>query len=308
MKRRDFFQFAGSSLTAGSIFPVFRANKMPQWFDWFKLDTDRVLVIIQLDGGNDGLNTVIPLDQMDLYNKARQSVALPANKVLSLPTTIKSGLHPALDEIRGLYTEGRIKIIQSVGYPSPNYSHFRSTDIWMSASDAEEVLSSGWAGRYLNHEYSNYPNGFPTEDMPDPLSVEIGYGQSLAFQGPATSMSVTIANPEDFNKLIQGFETPLPQTPFGDKLGYVRLIKKQSNTYGERMKDAFGKAKNKASYPEDNDLADQLKIVARLIAGGLKTRIYKVSISGFDTTTTRCKTGITQPVNMPIFSGGYPVP
>ncbi|HNR07761.1 MAG TPA: DUF1501 domain-containing protein [Saprospiraceae bacterium] len=291
MKRRDFFRLTGSGLAANSFLPGFRPDKIPQWFDWFKLDTDRVLVLIQLDGGNDGLNTVIPLDQMDLYNKARQSVALPANKVLSLPTTIKSGLHPALDEIRGLYTEGRIKIIQSVGYPSPNYSHFRSTDIWMSASDAEEVLSSGWAGRYLNHEYPNYPNGFPTEDMPDPLSVEIGYGQSLAFQGPATSMSVTIANPEDFNKLIQGIETPLPQTPFGDKLGYVRLIKKQSNTYGERMKDAFGKTKNKASYPEDNDLADQLKIVARLIAGGLKTRIYKVSISGFDTHDNQVQNG-----------------
>ena len=88
MKRRDFFQFAGSGVAAGSFLPGFRADKMPHWFDWFKLDTDRVLVIIQLDGGNDGLNTVIPLDQMDLYNKARQSVALPANKVLSLPTTV----------------------------------------------------------------------------------------------------------------------------------------------------------------------------------------------------------------------------
>ncbi len=227
---------------------------------------------------------------MDLYQKARQSVALPANRVLALNTTVKTGLHPALDEIRGLFHEGRVKIIQSVGYPYPNYSHFRSTDIWMSASDAEEILSSGWAGRYLNQEYPNFPNGFPTQDMPDPLSVEIGYGQSLTFQGPATSMSVTIANPEEFNKLIQGIETPLPQNPYGDKLGYVRLIKKQSNTYGERMKLAFGQAKNKVTYPQNN-LADQLKIVARLIAGGLKTRIYKVNISGFDTHDNQVQNG-----------------
>ncbi|MDZ4710333.1 MAG: DUF1501 domain-containing protein [Saprospiraceae bacterium] len=283
MKRRNFLQFAGSGLAATSWVPNLNAAKAPQWFDWFKLDTDRVLVIIQLDGGNDGLNTVVPLDQMDLYQKSRTTVALPANQVLSLNTTIKTGLHPALDEIRGMYNEGRVKIIQSVGYPMPNYSHFRSTDIWMSGSDAEEILSTGWAGRYLNYEYPNFPNGFPSTDMPDPLSVEIGYGQSLTFQGPSTNMSVTIADPDSFNKLIQGIETPLPPTPYGDKLGYVRLVKKQSNLYGERMKEASKKAKNKATYPNDNDLGEQLKIVARLIAGGLKTRIYKVNVNGFDT-------------------------
>lgn len=112
--------------------------------------------------------------------------------------------------------------------------------------------------------------------MPDPLSVEIGYGQSLT-QGPATSMSVTIADPASFNKLIEGIETPLPNDLYGEKLGYVRLIRRQSNSYGERMKLAYSKSQNKVSYP-DHNLADQLKIVARLIAGGLKSRVYHSSI------------------------------
>ncbi|MBK6816103.1 MAG: DUF1501 domain-containing protein [Saprospiraceae bacterium] len=281
MKRRDFLGVAGGGIISSSILKDIHRPMSNSWFDWFKTDTDRVLVIIQLEGGNDGLNTLIPLDQYDLYSKARSSVALPAAKILSLNTTNKTGFHPALDEIRGLYHEGKIKFIQSVGYPSPNYSHFRSTDIWMSGSDADEILSSGWAGRYLQYEYPNFPTGFPNEDMPDPLSVEIGYGQSLTFQGPATSMSVTIADPASFNKLIEGIETPLPNDLYGEKLGYVRLIRRQSNSYGERMKLAYSKSQNKVSYP-DHNLADQLKIVARLIAGGLKSRVYKVSISGFD--------------------------
>lgn len=291
MKRRNFLEFAGAGLASTPLLPNLGPKKSPSWFDWFKIDTDRVLVIIQLEGGNDGLNMIVPLDQMDLYQKARSTVALPANKVLSLNNTNKTGLHPAMDEIRGMYNEGRIKVVQAVGYPSPNYSHFRSTDIWMSGSDAEEILSSGWAGRYLNYEFPNFPNGFPSTQMPDPLSVEIGYGQSLAFQGPATNMSVTIADPDSFDKLIQGIETPLPQNPYGDKLGYVRLIKRQSNQYGERMKEASKKAKNKATYPDDNDLADQLKIVARLIAGGLKTRVYKVNVGGFDTHDNQVQDG-----------------
>ncbi len=281
MKRRNFLGVTGSSLLATPMLPT--GQKSSQWFDWFNIESDRVLVLLQLEGGNDGLNTLIPLDQFDGYQKSRASVAIPLQKVLPLKNTIKTGLHPAMDELRGLYEEGRVKFIQSVGYPNPNYSHFRSTDIWMSGSDSEEILSTGWAGRYLNYEYPNFPNGFPNNKMPDPLSVEIGYGQSLTFQGPATSMSVTISDPGTFNKLIQGIETPLPKTPFGDKLGYVRLIRKQSNLYGERMKSSFLSAGNKATYPTNNPLADQLKIVARLIAGGLKTRIYKVNIGGFDT-------------------------
>ncbi len=283
MKRRDFFNITGGAIGAKTILSGVHVSAHPTWFDWFKTDTDRVLVLIQMEGGNDGLNTLIPLDQYDNYFKARETVAIPSDKVLKLNTTIKTGLHPAMDEIKGLYEEGRIAFIQSVGYPNPNYSHFRSTDIWMSGSDSEEILSSGWAGRYLNYEYPNFPNGFPNREMPDPLSVEIGYGQSLTFQGPATSMSVTIADPDSFNKLLQGIESPLPNNLYGEKLGYVRLIRKQSNLYGEQMKKASLSAKNKVLYPDNNDLANQLKIVARLIAGGMKSRIYKVNISGFDT-------------------------
>ncbi|MEP7322198.1 MAG: DUF1501 domain-containing protein [Saprospiraceae bacterium] len=283
MKRRDFLSITGVTTLGTPMIPGFVNNPMKSWFDLFTYDTDRVLVIIQMEGGNDGLNTLIPLDQMDKYTKARSSVALPSNKILSLNNTNKTGIHPGLDAVRGLYNDGKIKFIQSVGYPSPSYSHFRSTDIWMSGSDAEEILSSGWAGRYLNYEYPNFPIGFPNPKMPDPLSVEIGYGQSLTLQGPATSMGVTIADPDSFEKLIQGIDTPLPDTPSGSKQSYVRLIRKQANVYGEQMKEASLKAKNKANYPRDNDLAEQLKIVARLIAGGMKTRIYKVNISGFDT-------------------------
>lgn len=279
MERRSFLHIAGAGMASSHLNPF--GKKSTSWFDYFVPSNDHVLVIIQLEGGNDGLNTLIPIDQYDVYASIRKSVAIKSSDVLALNNTNKAALHPSYDEIRGLYNEGRIKFIQSVGYPNPNYSHFRSTDIWMSGADADEIIPSGWAGRYLNYEFPNYPNGFPTAAAPDPLSVEIGYGQSLTFQGPTTGMAVTIADPDSFNALIEDIETPLPNTLAGNKQAYLRLIRKQSNLYGDRLKLASKNARNLTSYP-NNTLADQLKIVARLIAGGLKTNIYKVSISGFD--------------------------
>ena len=113
-------------------------------------NTDHVLVLIQLNGGNDGLNTVIPLDQYSAYTNARSNIAIAEKAVLKLNGVNATGLHPAMTGLQQKFNDGKIKIIQSVGYPSPSFSHFRATDIWLSASDSKEVLASGWAGRYLD--------------------------------------------------------------------------------------------------------------------------------------------------------------
>ena len=255
-------------------------------------ETDRVLVLIYLDGGNDGLNTVVPLDQMSALSAARPHVLLPENSLHLLQGT-EVGLHPSLSGFKSLFDEGRLKVIQNVGYPQPNYSHFRSTDIWMSGSDADVYLNSGWTGRYLHQQYPEFPDAFPNTDMPDPLAIEIGYGASLLFQGPTAAMSMVLSGPESFHELVDNVEQPAPDTPAGDKLRYVRLVARQSQQYGEVVVAAAEKAQNQVAYPQGNGLADQLKIVARLIAGGLRTPMYMVRLGGFDTHDAQVVAGNT---------------
>ncbi len=249
-------------------------------------ETDHVLVIIKLEGGNDGLNTVIPLEFFGKYQSARPNVYIPQNKVLKLNGITKVGLHPAATGLQSLFNDGKLQIIQNVGYPDQSYSHFRSTDIWMTASDAAQVVNTGWLGRYLKYEYPNYPDGFPNAAMPDPLSIEIGYSMSLSLQGPLTGMGIAIPDVNGFYKLINDIYPPVPNTPAGEQLAYLRLIARQSRSYSDVIKAAATKVTTHSpSYPKEgtNNLADQLKIVSGLIASGLKTRVYMVSLGGFDT-------------------------
>src|SRR5690606_17222606 len=120
---------------------------------------DRKLILIFLNGGNDGLNTVIPLDQYSNLFKARENVLVPENLVLKLRDDV--GLNPGLAGLKELYDEGKLHVLQSVGYPQPNFSHFRSTDIWTSASDSDKVVSSGWLGRELFTKHPNFPTNYP---------------------------------------------------------------------------------------------------------------------------------------------------
>jgi uncharacterized protein (DUF1501 family) len=245
--------------------------------------TDHVLVLIQLSGGNDGLNTVIPLEYYSQYLNARPNIYIPKEKALHLAGIDKIGLHPALTGLQNLYGEGKLNIIQSVGYPSPNFSHFRATDIWMTASASAEVLSTGWNGRFLDYEYPNYPTGYPNPTMPDPLGIRIGSVSTLNFQGPSINMAMSITNPTNFYNLLSGVQDPVPDTPAGKELSYVRTLAQETQLYAQVIKNAAAKVTQQSTYPANNALADQLKIVARLIAGGLRTPVYLVSYGSFDT-------------------------
>ncbi|MCF8452078.1 MAG: DUF1501 domain-containing protein [Pedobacter sp.] len=290
MKRRDFIR---STAPAGIVFPAlingftfkaFAESPLVSALTQAPTETDHVLVIIQLNGGNDGLNMVIPIDQYDNLAIARSNIILPKNKILKLNGTSFTGLHPSMTGLQSLFNQEKLQIIQSVGYPQPNFSHFRATDIWLSASDSNQTINSGWAGRYLNEEYSNYPMGFPNTVMPDPLAIQIGSFVSPAMQGPAVNMGMAISDPVNFYNLINGIQGNAPNTRGGKELTYIRQIAQQTQQYGSVIKAAAAKVtKQFSGYPAGNSLADQLKIVARLIAGGLKTRIYMVSLGGFDT-------------------------
>jgi uncharacterized protein (DUF1501 family) len=288
MKRREFIRAAVPaavipSLIGGFTFKAFGASSWLSALTAAQVETDHVLVLIQLNGGNDGLNTVIPIDQYSNLFNARSNIIIPQNKILKLSRTSETGLHPSLTGLQSLYEEGKLNIIQSVGYPSPNFSHFRATDIWLTASDSNQVLNSGWVGRYLNEEYPNFSVGYPNATMPDPLAIQIGSVVSPALQGPGLNMGMAISDPNNFYNLINGIQDPAPNTPSGKELTYIRQVAQQTQQYASVIKSAASKVTQQNPYPTGNSLADQLKIVSRLIAGGLKTRIYMVSIGGFDT-------------------------
>ncbi len=255
---------------------------------------DRVLVLVQLNGGNDGLNTVIPLDQYSKYYAARTNIAIPENKVLALQGRPATGLHPSMTHVNNLFSEGKIGIIQNVGYPNQDFSHFRSTDIWLTASDADKNEETGWVGRYLDTKFPGFPTGYPNATHPDPPAIQIGAMISPAFQGSALSMGISITDPSNFYQFVNGTVDPAPNTPMGHELTFIRLVAQQTQQYAGSIKSAADKITNKSSkYPASgtNALADQLKIVARLVAGGLKTRVYMVSLGGFDTHATQVVNG-----------------
>jgi uncharacterized protein (DUF1501 family) len=288
MKRRNFIQntFAGVVMPAllnGLSFKAF-GN-----LDETNLGDDHVLVVIQLSGGNDGLNTVIPIDKYGLYKNARTNIAIPQEKLLTIPQTEILGLNPAMKGMQTMFKEGKAALIQSVGYPNPNFSHFRATDIWNSASDSNIYVNNGWTGRYLAIDNPNYPTGYPNTKFPDPLAIQIGSVVNTALQGPVQSMGMAISNPSSFYNLISNKVETTPNTLAGKELKYLREVANQTNQYATTIKAAAGKVTKQGTYPSTN-LANQLKIVAQLIGGGLKTKVYFVQMGGFDTHSNQTNT------------------
>jgi uncharacterized protein (DUF1501 family) len=247
---------------------------------------DHVLVLVQLGGGNDGLNMVVPLDMYANYYNARPNVAIQQSRVLRLDGTDRSGLHPAMTEMQNMYNDGKVNIVQSVGYPNQNFSHFRSTDIWMSGDSNNNRFNrvkTGWMGRYLESEYPGYPDAYPNADMPDPLAIQISSVPTVAVQGSIFSMGLSITDPENIYTFTNPFsDYPLTAAPANKELRYLRVISEKTKIYSDIIRTAYRSAANMAAYP-DNSLAQQLQIVARLIKGGLKTRVFTVTMGGFDT-------------------------
>ncbi|WP_205511422.1 DUF1501 domain-containing protein [Longitalea arenae] len=312
MKRRQFLRntisgvvlsafWQGISLKALAGTPALHARHAVQ-------NDERVLVLIQLAGGNDGINTVIPFDQYSAYTAARPNIFLPEEKVLRLNGFEATAFNPALVNMQQLFNEGKLGVVQAVSYPKPNFSHFRATDIWMSASDSDKVVSSGWAGRFLHDVYPQFPDNFPNEVMPDPLAIQVGAVVSTALQGPLFTMGMAISNPAGFYKLVEGKVNVNANSRWGEQLDYIELMSQKTGQYATVIKKAAQKVTAQSpAWPAagKNSLADQLKIVSRLIAGGLKTKVYMVSTGSFDThakqteadTTTGTHTKLLQRVS-----------
>jgi uncharacterized protein (DUF1501 family) len=280
-----------------------------------------ILVVLQQAGGNDGLNMVVPYAD-DAYHRARPTLGIPADKALRLNDYC--GLHPSLDALKALYDEGHVAVIQGVGYPNPNRSHFRSTEIWQTASDSNQNKAYGWLGNYFDSCCQGAP---PT------VGVAIGGTVPQAFASPHPT-GVSFANPEQY-RWINGerprgsmsaaeffyrqlnqpdddpaapsmagaagggrFARTAADTAAGGSIGAIGGGANQGGGLGsldflertaldaqvssDKILEIARKSRPAADYPRSG-LADSLSLVARMIAGGLPTRVYYVSHGGYDT-------------------------
>ena len=269
---------------------------------------DRILVILFLKGGNDGINTIVPIDQYDTYATIRPDIALAntgSNAIVNLDTTLaledQVGLHPTMTAFKNMYESDQARLIQAVGYPSYNQSHFKSTDLWLSGGDGTPAnfnLSSGWMGRYLESAYPGI-HGNPIPGYLDPLGIQLGdikssLGLHNHFQ-EYIATNLTGQDPGNLFGLLNGLGTAPHATAidsdFGDEIQYIMDIENSTNAYGQRITDVYNAGSNSgATYPSSY-LASQLKTVARLIDGGSTTKIYLVHKSGFDTHAGQVESG-----------------
>jgi uncharacterized protein (DUF1501 family) len=282
-KRRDFLQTAGL-FTAGMAaslhgVPLYALGTSNLLAPLNNLETDRTLVLIQLRGGNDGLNMVVDRFNSEYYN-IRPNIAITESNLWALND--KNGMPNSMSDIRPMWEEDKMKVIHNVGYPEPNYSHFRSSDIWATASDTEEYLNTGWIGRYIDQEMPAFLDAQPTI----PPALQIGVQTDLIFQGPRVNLALAVSSPQEFYKLAVSGQlydlSTLTNTPRDQELFYVRQVANSAFRYSQSISNAYNKGRNEVNYPNSN-LAQQLAIVSRLIKGRLGTKVYMVYIDGFDT-------------------------
>ncbi len=295
MKRRNFIRLTSTasalSLLPTDVFALFKSAGM----DTCPNVNAKKIVLIQLAGANDGLNTVVPINQYDKYASLRPNIKLNnaggANGIINLDTTLsltdQVGLHPSLVGFKSLYDSGLMRVIQGVGYPTQDKSHFKSTDLWLTGGDgtlANNLLDSGWVGRFLENYYAD----FITANFP--LGIQLGSSDnSLGFHGEVEhgmSLNINGQDPSGFYSVINGLggaaPSNIPNSEYGNLLRFILENDTSSNIYAETISAAFNSGSNSSSYPATG-LANQLKTVARFISGGLQTKVYLVKIGGFDT-------------------------
>lgn len=333
MKRRSFLKKLPLAVSvpftlAGIPMKVMGENILTKLIRSADNVNDKVLIILQLHGGNDGMNTLIPVEQYDLYYSRRPNIAIPAKNSLrkyipldsTLPSEKQVGLHPDMQAIKGLYDTGRAAVVQGVSYENNNGSHFRGRDIQFMGGGADDYFQSGWVGRYLNQVYSpyTYPADFPLEppnpenlEMLDPLGIEMGNDTSLIFhqQGNIPTSISLPSNLEAFSNLVNelpGFEEGVADprgippevvenSAYWKEMNWILGLEQKTDDYAQRLYEVWtAGGKSSVSYPETypfnapsgskrNPLSDQFQLVARLLAGGCKTKVFMVRIGGFDT-------------------------
>lgn len=271
IKRKEFIQI-GSLATASMLMPKFLKAFEGQSM---VLPGNKVVVILQLSGGNDGLNTVIPV-RNDLYYKARPKLGIAKGKAVAI--TDEVGLHPALSGFKELYDDGSLAILNNVGYPNPDRSHFRSMDIWHTASQSSEYWTNGWVGRYLDAQCKGCDKPTQAIELDDVLSLALK-GENIkgiAVKDPRRLYGT--ANEKFFRDIMKNHKDEAGEQPvdylyktMAETLSSADYIFKQSKMHPTN-----------AEYPK-TDLGNSLKTIASLIYSEINTKVYYVSLGSFDT-------------------------
>ncbi|MBC9796011.1 DUF1501 domain-containing protein [Sinomicrobium weinanense] len=264
MNRRNFLTVTGT-LTGGTLLLpdfLFSYGAQPRLSMG-----EQSVVFIQLNGGNDGLNTFIPIDD-PLYHEARPAIGLHKDKVIGKDKGM--AFHPALKGFADIQQQGDLTVIQNVGYPHPNRSHFRSREIWQTATPEDQYLNEGWLGRYLELQCKDHN---PT------AGINLDNTDNLALLANEPNF-ITVKNPNQFKyKNTNEQAVKLSDNP---QLDFARKIANSVTEGSEQIQQALKKAKNSNMYPKSG-LGRNLQWIARLIKGNLNTKVYYTSLGGFDT-------------------------
>ncbi|MEY8019225.1 DUF1501 domain-containing protein [Muriicola sp. SD30] len=248
-------------------------------------DSDNILILIRLSGGNDGLSTVIPIEQYDLYANARPNIYIPESKVLKL--TDDFGIPSYMNSLESMWGEGQFKAVHGVGYENQSLSHFTGSDIYANTdltTTGFSGLNTGWMGRYFEDIYPDYLINPPAS----PAAIQIGNFGSLVFQGEETNYAFVTSNIDQLEEIAEsGVQYSLDPTLFndcmyGDQLRFLRGVANTTYEYSGLIHEAYERGQNQVQY-QDNGFARQLALLARLIKGNLGTKVYMISMGGFDT-------------------------
>ena len=273
MKRRDFLRKTAFAAAGTFFVPAFMKPFEALALD--ELSLYKNLVVVQLSGGNDGLNTVVPFGN-DIYYQMRKNIAIKPDEVIKLNDM--QGLNPNLNCLRELYDQGWMTIINDVGYPNPDRSHFRSMDIWQTGSDANQYLSTGWIGRYLDSNCATCNSPYTAIEVDDSLSLAMkgNSKKGIALKDPGALFRNT--NEPFFREMINSDKEHLDE----DNLGYLYKTMVETSSSANYIQNTSKIYQQNYVYPA-TAFSNQLKTVSKFICSGLKTRVYYVSLSGFDT-------------------------
>ena len=261
----------GAPLTASSPSPLASALSMAE--------TDRILILIRLKGGNDGLNTIVPIYDYDNYANLRPTIKINQTDLYNLSPDI--GLPNFMSDLQSMWGNGAMKVVHGVGYNDQSLSHFRSSDVWASTEE-QQVVNTGWFGRHFESIYPDYLVNPPAI----PAAIQIGSIGNLIFDGDNNNYAFSVSNPNQLENIAQSGTlhdmTNLPPCTYGEQLQFMRGTTNTTFTYAETIHNAYENSTNSITYL-DEQLGRQLAIVARMIKGNLGTKVYMVTLDGFDT-------------------------
>lgn len=275
LTRRDFLKTTALFSTLG-LAPQFLTRTVEAAMPIEGFADDRVLVVVQLGGGNDGLNTVVPFED-DRYRRARPKIGLGADRLIRLTDEI--ALNDAAAGLAHLYDDGKLAIVEGVGYPNPDRSHFRSMEIWHTASDSDKYEQSGWIGRYFDHYCSGTPQPHVgvAVSRERPQAFENAGGLGVAFTDPGR-FGWRSATERDTEATFSALNSGVAEDSTVD---FLRHVTANAITSSHEVRRAI--ARSGFQLQGGNSLERGLEAVAAMVKGELDTRVYFVNISGFDT-------------------------